>query len=152
MGVFRERCFSSCHELGKKKISESSRGSELQTFGFRAPIIYQWAKTNSTVSEVYHKVHMTRVLHTARISNVDGVMFVIEIKNMVSFELGKETEKDVFLHVTSVGKRNTSESPWGIEPQTFGFHAHRSLWGSVLEHPSADLSLFLHRTQNLQSL
>ena len=54
---------------------------------------------------------MTRVLHTARISNVDGVMFVIEIRDMVSFELGKETEKDVFLLVTSVGKRNTSESP-----------------------------------------
>ena len=66
---------------------------------------------DSTVSEVYHKVHMTRVLHTARISNVDGVMFVIGIRDMVSFELGKETEKDVFLLVTSVGKRNTSESP-----------------------------------------
>ena len=110
------------------------------------------SQRDSTVSEVYHKVHMTRVLHTARISNVDGVMFVIGIRDMVSFELGKETEKDVFLLVTSVGKRNTSESPWGIEPQTFGFHAHLSLWGSVLEHPSADLSLFLHRTQNLQSL
>ena len=54
---------------------------------------------------------MTRVLHTARISNVDGVMFVIGIRDMVSFELGKETKKDVFLLVTSVGKRNTSESP-----------------------------------------
>ena len=31
---------------------------------------------NSTVSEVYFEVHMTRVLHTARISNVDSVMFV----------------------------------------------------------------------------
>ena len=28
------------------------------------------------VSEVYYEVHMTRVLHTARISNVDSVMFV----------------------------------------------------------------------------
>ena len=28
-----------------------------------------------TVSEVYYEVHMTRVLHTARISNFDGVMF-----------------------------------------------------------------------------
>ena len=28
------------------------------------------------VSEVYYEVHMTRVLHTARISNVDIVMFV----------------------------------------------------------------------------
>ena len=28
------------------------------------------------VSEVYYEVHMTCVLHTARISNVDSVMFV----------------------------------------------------------------------------
>ena len=48
---------------------------------------------------------------------------------MVSFELGKEIEKDVFLFVTSVGKRKTSESPRGIEPQTFGFRAHRNLCG-----------------------
>ena len=31
---------------------------------------------DSTVSEVYYEVHMTRVLHTARISNVDRLMFV----------------------------------------------------------------------------
>ena len=29
----------------------------------------------STMSEVYYEVHITRVLHTARISNVDSVMF-----------------------------------------------------------------------------
>ena len=43
---------------------------------------------DSTVSEVYYEVHMTRVLHTARISNVDSVMFVNRIREMVSFELG----------------------------------------------------------------
>ena len=31
---------------------------------------------DSTVSEVCYKVHMTRVLLTSRISNVDSVMFV----------------------------------------------------------------------------
>ena len=31
---------------------------------------------DSTVGEVYHEVQMTRVLHTAMISNVDSVMFV----------------------------------------------------------------------------
>ena len=31
---------------------------------------------DSTVGEVFYEVHMTRVLHTARISNVDSVMFV----------------------------------------------------------------------------
>ena len=40
---------------------------------------------------------------------------------MVSFELSKEIEKDVFCLVTSVEQRKKSESPWGIERQTFGF-------------------------------
>ena len=31
---------------------------------------------DSTVSEVYYEVHMTRVLHTARTSNGTSVMFV----------------------------------------------------------------------------
>ena len=31
---------------------------------------------DSTVSAIYYDVHMSRVLHTARISNVDSVMFV----------------------------------------------------------------------------
>ena len=30
---------------------------------------------DSKVSEVYYEVHMTHFLHTARISNVDSVMF-----------------------------------------------------------------------------
>ena len=42
---------------------------------------------------------------------------------MISFELGKEIEKDVFRLVTSLGQRKNSESPWVIEPQTFGFRA-----------------------------
>ena len=36
----------------------------------------------STASEGYYEVHMTRVLHTARISNVDSVMFVNRIRKM----------------------------------------------------------------------
>ena len=31
---------------------------------------------DSTVSKVYYEVHMTHILHTARVSNVDSVMFV----------------------------------------------------------------------------
>ena len=34
------------------------------------------SRRDSMVSEVYYEVHMTRVLHTARISNVDSVIFV----------------------------------------------------------------------------
>ena len=47
---------------------------------------------DSTVSEVYYEVHLTRVLH--KISNVDSVMFANRIREMASFELGKEIEKD----------------------------------------------------------
>ena len=63
------------------------------------------------VSEVYYEVHMTRVLHTARIGNVDSVIFVNTIREMVSFELGKELDKDVFRLVMSVAQRKNSESP-----------------------------------------
>ena len=44
------------------------------------------------------------ILHTARISNVDSVVFVYRIIEMASFELGKETKKDVFCLVMSVGQ------------------------------------------------
>ena len=77
------------------------------------------------VNEVYYEVriHITRVLHTARISNVDSVMFVNRIRETVSFEVGKEVEKGGFRLVISVGQRKTYESPRGIEPWTFGFRA-----------------------------
>ena len=47
---------------------------------------------DSTVSEVYYEVRMTRVLHTARINNVDSVMFVCRIRVIVSFEPGKDID------------------------------------------------------------
>ena len=40
---------------------------------------------DSVVSEIYYKVHMTHVLHTIRISNVNSLMFVNRIREMVSF-------------------------------------------------------------------
>ena len=39
------------------------------------------------VSEVYYEVHMTCVLHTARISNVDSVMFVDRNERDGKFEI-----------------------------------------------------------------
>ena len=36
----------------------------------------EWINSESTMSEVYYEVHMTRFLYTARISNVDSAMFV----------------------------------------------------------------------------
>ena len=41
--------------------------------------------SHSTVSELYYEVHITRVLHTARISNVNSFMFVNRVTEMVSF-------------------------------------------------------------------
>ena len=42
---------------------------------------------------------------------------------MVSCELGKDIEEDVFCFVTSDGRRKKSDSSRGIEPQTVGFRA-----------------------------
>ena len=63
---------------GKRENSEFSlrnRASDL-----RIPRSDALSHRDSTVSEVYYEVHMTRVLHTARISNVDSVMFVDRYK------------------------------------------------------------------------
>ena len=76
--------------VGQRKDSESPKGIEIP----RSDAL-SLSLRDSSVSEVYYKFHMTRVLHT-RISNVDSVMFINRIREMVSFELGKEIEKDVF--------------------------------------------------------
>ena len=44
---------------------------------------------DSTVSEVYYEIHMTRVLHTARISHDDSVMILNRIREILSFSLVK---------------------------------------------------------------
>ena len=46
-------------------------------------------------------VHRTPSIY----SNVDSVMFIDRLREMVSFVLGKEIEKDAFRLVTSVGQR-----------------------------------------------
>ena len=63
---------------------------------------------DSMVSKVYWGVHMTCVLHAARISDVSSVMSVNRIRKMVSFDFRKEIEKDVFLLVTSMGQRKNT--------------------------------------------
>ena len=60
---------------------------------------------DSMVGEVYYKVHMTCFQHTARISNVNSVKFVNRIKETISFEFGKEMEKDVFLSCHKCGSK-----------------------------------------------
>ena len=48
--------------------------------------------------------------NTVRTSNVDSVVFVNRIREMVSFELGKEIKKDVFCLVKSVGREEVGGS------------------------------------------
>ena len=99
----RERRFSSCHEHEtKEKFWVPMRNQTSDPRIPRSDALPLRHSRDSTVSEVYHEVHVTGALHTAKISNVDSVMFVNTIREMVSFELGKETAKDIFRHVTSV--------------------------------------------------
>ena len=130
-----------------------------QTFGFRAPTLYHWA-TETMVNKIYYKVHMIRVLHAARISNVNSVMFVNRIREMVSFELGKEIEKDAFVLSRAWNKGKDSESPWGIKNAVEHRSAEsesevRFLVGSQnfffvprSWQDEKHLSLFLYRAQN----
>ena len=48
--------------------------------------------------------------NTVRTSNVDSVMFVNRIREMASFELGKEIKKDIFRLVTSVEREEVGGS------------------------------------------
>ena len=67
---------------------------------------------DSTVSEVYYEVHMMiHVLHTARISNVDSVMFVDRNKRDGKSEglrFDSSWDSDFFLCTTLVTRRKTS--------------------------------------------
>ena len=68
--------FSSCHEREtEKKIQSPHEESNLRLRIPRSGAL-PLSHRDSTVSEVCYKVHMTRVLHTARISCVDSLMFV----------------------------------------------------------------------------
>ena len=70
--------FLSCHEHGtNKKILSPHEELNLRpldsTLQYNAlPMRHRY----SAVSKVYYKVHMTHVMRTARISNVNSLMFV----------------------------------------------------------------------------
>ena len=63
--ILEKDVFRVVTSVGQRKNSESQ---------FRAPMLYYWA-TETTVSKVYYKIYVTRVLRTAKIRNVDGVIF-----------------------------------------------------------------------------
>ena len=100
----RKMFFRLVTSVGQRKILSPHEESNLRPSDLRSaalPLSHQ----DSSVSEVYYEVLITRVLHTARISNVDSVMFLIEIVEMVSLELDEELRKMFFRLVTSVEQR-----------------------------------------------
>ena len=71
-------------------------------------------------------------------------MFLDRTREMVSFEVGKEIEKDVYCLVTSVGQRKKFESPWGIERFVYlllrcfqSGHAQKSIKSQLSEFENA---------------
>ena len=80
------------------------------------------------MSEVYYEVHMTHVLHTARISNVDSLMFVDRNREMVSFELGKEIRRDGFFLCPTLLTRR-SEVRFLMGTQDYGINI--SIWATT---------------------
>ena len=75
--------------MGYRKILSPHEESNLRPSDL-CSVALPLSHKDSLVSEVYYEVLITRVLHTARIRNVDSVMFLIEIVEMVSFELSEE--------------------------------------------------------------
>jgi len=67
---------------------------------------------------VFTEFVVTRVLRTARISNVESTMCDTKERKMVNFKLGKKWERWNIQFVTSVGQSKKSESSTGIEPMT----------------------------------
>ena len=98
-----------------------NQNSDLQMLHSVAlPLIHRDCGERGPVQSSY----MTHILHTARIGNINGVMFVNRIRKMGSFELDKEIEKHFFFVLSLAwDKEKNFKSPWGIEPQTFGFRA-----------------------------
>ena len=105
----RKMFFSSCNERGIKKYSESPWGIDLRPSDLRSdaqPLSHK----DSSVSEAYYEVLITRFPHTVRISNVDSVMFLIKkIVEMVSFELPRSwQDKKIFFNPSPSSKLTIS--------------------------------------------
>ena len=64
--------------VGQRKILGPHEESNLRPSDLRSDAL-PLSHKDSSVSGVYYEVLMTRVLHTARISNVDSVMFLTEM-------------------------------------------------------------------------
>ena len=75
-------------------------------------IVYGYLLLTDNVHNTFHSKHnLLAMAHIFR-----KYIGINRIREMVSFEPGKEKEKDVFHLVMRMGQRKNSESPWGIEP------------------------------------
>ena len=110
--------------VGQRKILSSHEESDLRPSDLRSDVL-PLSHKDSSVSGVYYEVLMTHILHTARISNVDSVMFL--------------TEKKRWQVLSSVMRFDSS---WGLRI----FFVLRS-W-----QDEKSSFLILHRAQNLPSL
>ena len=101
-----ERCvFVSSRPWDKENILGPHQESNLRPSDLRSDVL-ALSLRDSSVSEVYYEVHMTRVLHTARISNVDSVMFLDRNSRDGKFWARWRIKKDVF---SSCHKRGTKK-------------------------------------------
>ena len=73
----RKMFFRLVTSVGQRKILSPHEESNLRPSDLRSDAL-PLSHKDSSVSGVYYEVLMTRVLHTARISNVDSVMFLTE--------------------------------------------------------------------------
>ena len=99
----RKMFFRLVTSVGQRKILSPYEESNLIPSDLRSDAL-PLSHKDSSVSGVYYKVLMTCVLHTARISNVDSIMFFDRKVEMVNFELGVEFRKMFFRLVTSMGQ------------------------------------------------
>ena len=108
--IQREMFFVLSRAWDKEKKMSPHEESKNRTSDLRIPRsdALPLSHRDSAVSEVYYEVHMTRVLHTARISNVDSVMFVDRNKRDGKAEglrFDSSWDSDFFLCTTLVTRR-----------------------------------------------
>ena len=85
--MLRKMEYSVCHERGAKKKSESPMGIEPT-----CDLPYTGRVTGRLVASevIFPEFVVTRILHTARISNVESTVCINKERKMVNFKLGKK--------------------------------------------------------------
>ena len=106
--------FLSVMSVGKNSESESLWGIKPHTFGLCVLMLYHW-----TTETLWWARSITLfVLQTAGISNVHSIMFVNWIREMVSFELGKEIKMFFIYYEHRIKKNSESSNYFFFVPHT----------------------------------